>query len=170
MSERTYAIRAATLEDMAAVTSVLTASYAGLLKDHYAADLLARALPAMTRANPVLLRSGTYYVAEGDGVGVIGCGGWTFERPGTTEIAAGHAHVRHFGTDPNWIGRGVAREILSRCIREAAAKGAHVLESYSTLAAVGFYRALGFVAVGPIDVPMGPGLMFPSVQMTRKMT
>jgi GNAT superfamily N-acetyltransferase len=170
MSEWAYGIRVATPEDEAAVTAVLTASYSSLLKHHYDAGLLARALPAMTKANPVLLRSGTYYVAEADGGGVAGCGGWTFERPGTTEVAAGYAHVRHFGTDPNWVGRGVAREILLRCIREAADKGAHVLETYSTLAAVGFYRALGFAATGPIDVPMGPALVFPSVHMTRKLT
>jgi len=45
----------------------------------YPAELLARAVPLMARANPALLRCGTYYLAQGPEGDVLGCGGWTFD-------------------------------------------------------------------------------------------
>lgn len=116
MSERAYGIRVATLEDTAGVTAVLTASYSSLLKEHYDAGLLARALPAMTKANPMLLQSGTYFVAEADGDGVIGCGGWTLERPGTTEIAAGQEFRGHV-TNRSHTPTATVRATLPRSLR-----------------------------------------------------
>ena len=35
-------------------------------------------------------------------------------------------------------------------------------------ASLAFYAALGFVRIGPIDVPMGPKLDFPSILMERE--
>lgn len=168
VSEPTIKTRIATLADADPVTAVLEASYTALLAGHYDAALLVRALPAMTRANPRLLGSGKYYVAEVDDHLVVACGGWSFERPGTGELVDGLAHVRHFGTHPQWVGRGIARAILSRCINDAAAQGVQVMETYSTFAAVNFYRALGFDGADPIGVPMAPGVTFPSVLMKLK--
>jgi ribosomal protein S18 acetylase RimI-like enzyme len=79
----------------------------------------------------------------------------------------GLAHVRHFGTDPLWTRRGVAKTILSRCIEAAEVQGARSMECYSTLAAVGFYRSMGFANAGLIDVPLKPGLVLPSILMKR---
>lgn len=58
-----FMIRPATPEDAEAVTNLLAAAYPMLLAPSYEAELLARALPLMTRANPALLRSGAYYLA-----------------------------------------------------------------------------------------------------------
>ena len=83
----------------------------------YPAELLARAVPLMARANPALLRCGTYYLAQGPEGDVLGCGGWTFERPG----AAGEprdrslGHIRHFATHPKWVRHGVGRALFARC-------------------------------------------------------
>lgn len=162
-----YTVRVATPADGAAITAVLAASYGELLAAHYDAELLERALPLMSKANPVLLTSGKYYVAATSKGEIVGCGGWSFERPGTDDVVRGLAHVRHFGTDPRWTGRGVAKAILSRCIRDAEAQGVQVMEAYSTLAAVVFYRALGFVIVSPIEVMLAPGIKLPSIHMRR---
>lgn len=167
MSEQRYKVRTATPADSSAVTGVISASYGNLLAAHYDAALLRRALPLMTKANAALLASGTYYVAEADTSEIVGSGGWSFARPGTTDVVPGTAHVRHFATDPRWLGRGVAKAILQHCITEAGSRGASIMEAYSTLAAVEFYRALGFVVIGPIDVALAPGLLLPSLHMKR---
>jgi hypothetical protein len=79
-------IEIATNEVAAAVSRMLEASYPELMRSVYDAAILQRALPAMIRANPKLLGSGTYFVARyHDGLVI----GWTPERPGTTEIAPG---------------------------------------------------------------------------------
>ena len=51
----------------------------------------------MTRANPGLLASGTYYVAESRDSLIVGCGGWTRESPVDGGIEPGLGHIRHFG-------------------------------------------------------------------------
>ena len=165
MGDLRFTIRVATPADAAGVSAVLAASYGTLLASHYNAELLALALPLMTTANPALLGSGTYYVAENGAGAIVGAGGWSFDRPGTTAIVAGLAHVRHFATLPSWTGLGVASAILSKCICEAKSQGAEAMEAYSTLAAVGFYQTLGFIIVSPIDVPLASGISLPSMLM-----
>jgi hypothetical protein len=59
-----YSIRIARFADSDAVGALLVASYSSLLAARYDGDVLDRALPHLTRANPILLASGTYYVAE----------------------------------------------------------------------------------------------------------
>lgn len=114
---------------------------------------------------PLSVGSRKYYVAEYGGGEMIGAGGWSFERLGTMAIAPGLAYVRHFATHPNWAGRGVASEILSKCISEVISQGGDCMEAYSTLAALGFYQKHGFVIVAPIDVPLASGTMLPSMLM-----
>lgn len=162
-----FAVRVTTPADAAAVAAVLTASYPVLLAPSYDAALLAKALPLMTRANPALLASGTYYLAETADDTPIGCGGWTFARPGAPDdpIVPDLAHIRHFATDPAWTGRGVGRALFERCRADAQAAGARRFEAYSTLAAEAFYRRMGFETVARFNVAMGPEVRFPSVGM-----
>ncbi len=138
----TFTIRPATPEDAAAVTAVLQASYPALMQGHYDPDALAAALPRMTRANGALLASGTYYVAKAAAGPLIGCGGWSFERPGTGAVEPGLAHIRHFGVAPDWTGRGAGRALYARCAAEARAAGASRFECFASLNAVPFYRLL----------------------------
>jgi N-acetylglutamate synthase-like GNAT family acetyltransferase len=163
-----FLIRAASPADSDAVTALLVASYSRLLAASYDSDLLGRTLSHMTRANPTLLTSGTYYVAEREPGNLVGCGGWTPVRPGSGEIIEGEAHIRHFATHPEWVRRGVGTSLLARCFCDARSLGVRKLYCFSTLNAEPFYRASGFGAVRPIDVPMGPCLTFPGVLMSCK--
>ena len=136
-------IRIAGPSDSVAVSAVLAASYSSLLKDCYDSDTLGRALPFMTRANPALLASGTYYVAEGELGNLLGCGGWTTERPGSGEIVEGEAHIRHFATHPEWVRRRVGTALLARCLGDARLLGIRKLNCFSTLNACRlFHRPL----------------------------
>jgi GNAT superfamily N-acetyltransferase len=159
-------IRVATPVDAAAVAHVLVNSYPTLMAAAYDPALLARALPLITRAHPRLLAGGSYYLAEADGH-AAGCGGWSWERPGETEVETGLAHIRHFATHGDWTGRGVGRALYERCEQDARAAGANRFECYASLNGEAFYAALGFARIGAIEVAMGPGLDFPSILMQR---
>lgn len=159
-----FSLRLATLADVDAVTSVLEKAYGQLLAADYPPDELAAALPLITRAQPDLLASGTYYVAVADGI--IGCGGWTRERPDTRQIEPGVVHLRHFATDPAHTQRGVGRAIVERCIEDAARGGAEHLACFATLSAERFYHALGFVSERPMTLDVG-GMKFDAVLMGR---
>ena len=159
-------IRVAVPADAAAVRDVLVDSYPALMGGAYPPALLARALPLITRPHPRLLAGGTYYLAEAEGE-AVGCGGWSFWAPGSHAAEPGLAHIRHFAVRSGWAGRGVGRALYDRCARDARAAGARDFEAQASLNGEPFYAALGFVGIGPIDVPMGRDLAFPSILMRR---
>ncbi|HEV2818330.1 MAG TPA: GNAT family N-acetyltransferase [Allosphingosinicella sp.] len=160
-------IRTARASDLAAIQRVLAASLPTLMADAYEPALLARALPMMTRAQPSLVGSGTYYVALAGGE-IVGCGGWSREAPDAPAGEAGVAHIRHFAVARDWIGRGVGRALYRRCEGRARAAGIRVFECYSSLNGEPFYRALGFTRLAAIEVPMAPGTSLPSIHMRRE--
>ena len=162
-----FTIRVATLEDEKSVTALLQASYPILMSSRYSLEMLSTVLPAMTKANPSLLLSGTFYLAEIANKLVIGCGGWTRERPGSGEIKAGVGHIRHFATHPEWVGKSVGRTIYEMREREAKSAKIHCLECYSSINAQGFYAALGFKTLKNIDIVLGNNQKITSVWMRR---
>ena len=159
-------VRVAAVADALAVEQVLHASYPALMAAAYDSAVLERALPLMTRAQPDLLGSGRYYLCEAEGV-AVGCGGWSFEKPGGEQLEPGIAHIRHFATHPDWIGRGVGRALFGRCEEAARAAGVRAFECYASLNGEAFYAALGFTRIAPIDVAMGPAVRLPSILMRR---
>lgn len=162
-----FTVRVATPDDEAAVRDLLRASYPEQMASSYDDAVLAAAMPLFTAANPRLLASGTYYLAESTSGDPVGCGGWTLERPDTGEVEPGLAHIRHFGTHAAWTGRGIGRAIYARCEAAARSAGARRFECYSSLNGEGFYAALGFRPVRPFDVAMAPGVSVPGVLMER---
>ena len=160
-------IRTATAADIAAVDALLARSYPRLLARDYAPSVLVTAIPAMARAQPALVTSGTYFVAEDAGA-VIGAGGWTAAFPGGGHAEPGRANVRHVVTDDRRMRQGVGRALMGHVCDTARAAGMTWMHCMATLTAVPFYTALGFTTLGPITVPLGPArIAFPAVAMRR---
>ena len=162
--DESVSIRVATPEDEAALTALITASYLMLDDGRYDSAQLARALEPMSKANPKLLASGTYFVAEVNGVAGA-CGGWTFDKPGSGELVDGVAHIRHFATHPDFVRRGLARMLIERCLAEARGQGVRLMKTQSTFLGERFYASAGFTRVAPVDVEMGPGIILPAIEM-----
>jgi GNAT superfamily N-acetyltransferase len=165
MTDRFIQIRGARIDDADAVTAVLAETYPVAFADAYPAELLAVVLPLITRSNPALLRSGCFWVSENADRQIVGCGGWSLERPGSGEIVGGVGHVRHFATHPDWARRGIGRALLSRSVTQAKERGTRILECHSSLVAEPFYRSNGFAFIGKIEVEFAPGVTFPGVHM-----
>ena len=159
-------IRPATPADIGAVDSLLRRSYGPLLRADYPPSVLVLALPRMARAQPRLMASGRYFLAEEEGL-LLGAGGWSVEPPGGGAAVPGLGHVRHVATDAGAVRRGVGRALMERVFSEAREGGMAHLSSLSTLTAVPFYEALGFRALRPVDLSFGPGVPFPAVEMER---
>lgn len=169
-----FSIRPSSLADTENVTDLLQISYSTLMTQSYSPDVLRVALPAMTTANPMLLKSGSYFVVTDDSNTsvIISCGGWTKYAPGTNEEALtddNKGHIRHFATHPAWLGKGIARRIIDRCVEEASACGISALQCYSSLNAEEFYKSCDFVPIEKWEVPMGV-ISFPCVLMERKLS
>ena len=162
-----YVTRVATPEDAPPVEDLLKTSYPVLMAGAYDEATLAPLLALITKANMTLLTSGTYHVAETRDGSLVGCGGWTIEKPPGVDGVAGDAgHLRHFATHPDWTRRGIGRAIYRQC--EAAARSARVatLEVCSSLNGEPFYAAQGFERIQSISVAIGP-YSFPGVLMRR---
>lgn len=163
----TITIRPTTQADLAAVDALLAASYPTLLKRDYAPSVLVTALPLISRANPALLRSGSYFIAANAEGCALAAGGWSRAAPqggvGLPEIG----HVRHVATHPAHLRQGLAQAIVTRALADAIAAGVERMICQSTHTAVPFYRAMGFRVRGDIVIALRPGIAFPAVEMER---
>ena len=161
-----HTVRTAGPGDSNAIETLLKASYFALFKSGYDQATLDAVLPIITRANPVLLSSGRFYMTAA-GTRATGCGGWSIERPGTGEIESGLGHIRHFAVHPDWLRRGIGAAILQKSVDEARRIGLGRLECNSSLVAVDFYAAHGFQDAGPNVTDLGNNLFLPGRLMLR---
>lgn len=161
-------VRPATKDDLSAIDALLARSYPALLKRDYPPSVLVTALPLISRAQPALVTSGSYYVVEEAESGeVLGAGGWTRAAPGGGRATSGLGHIRHVATAPDRVRSGVGRHLMTHIAEQAQQAGMTRLEALSTLTAVPFYAAMGFEVVEKTIVALRPGIDFPAVRMLR---
>ena len=157
-------IRETTHDDAVAVDALCGRSFPALLAAWYEPDVLARALPIMTKPSRDLLASGTYYVAEEAGQ-IFGCGGWSFGEPRSGKIVDGLAHVRHFAVDPSKVRQSVGRRIFEHCARKALAQGATHFQAFAALNAEQFYTRMGLRRENLIEISMPDDVTIPAILM-----
>lgn len=161
----TLSLRTASIADLSAVDQLLQRSYPRLLAADYPPSVLVMAIPRITRARPELLASGRYFLAEGPDRRVLAAGGWTRGSPDGAGSTADRGHVRHVATDPDVVRQGIGRALMRHVMQDARRAGLLWLDCLSTRTAVPFYAVLGFRALGPVEVALAPGIVFPAVRM-----
>ena len=165
----TYVIRAANKHDLAEIDQLLGRSYPALLKQAYPPSTLVTAIPLISRAQPHLIASGTYFVVL-DGDQIVGAGGWTRAAPNAQGgVAARIGHIRHVVTDHRRVRSGIGRRLMTHIFASAEEQGIRTLECFSTLMAEKFYASLGFKTIGPISVNLRQGVTFASIHMRRSL-
>lgn len=162
-------IRLATREDLAAVDTLLAASYPVLLKPHYKPSVLVTALPLISRGQPRLLSSGQFFVAMDEAGRAMACGGWSETPPLGGVGPRDLGHIRHFATHPSVLRRGVASRLMAQVLGQAMAQGMRFMHCQSTRTAVPFYTKQGFQARGEVEITLRPGIVIPAVEMARKL-
>ena len=166
----TLSVRVARSSDLSEIDALLGRSYPVLLKGHYPPSVLVTAIPLISKAQPRLLASGTYFVVLDREGAVLGAGGWTSVEPGTGRKGApSTGHIRHVVTDHRRVRQGIGRALMGRIFDSAREAGIVRLDCLSTLMAVPFYAACGFEEVGPVSVDLRPGIAFPAVRMHREL-
>lgn len=155
--------------DLEALDALFARSYPVSMKHHYPPSVLVTALPLISKAQPALLASGSYFVAERAG-GLVAAGGWTMQAPGSGPGQRGTGHIRHVVTDRACQGQGIGRALMETVITHALGSGMARLHCQSTRNAVPFYAALGFVEKGDVAINLRPGIVFPAVFMERQLS
>ena len=77
------------------------------------------------------------------------------------------ARIRAFFVHPERTRRGLARQIFQECETAAKARGFRAFELVATLPGVPLYRALGFLPLEEISIPLPGDLTLPCVRMHR---
>lgn len=164
MEAQVVTLRTSTAADVSAIDRLLSDSYTRLLKSDYPPSVQVTAVPIISRANPSLVSSGTYFVAVTPEDEIIGGGGWS-----RSIKSADIADVRHIVTDHRHLRRGIARRIMMGIISEARRAGIARLDCLATRTARPFYEAMGFDNFGEITVGLRPGIDFPTIRMQRSL-
>ena len=162
---QTITLRTARPLDLAGIDRLLGRSYPRLLAPDYPPSTLVLAVPRFARAQPEILGSGRYFVAEDAQGRILAAGGWSRRNSSGGPVAETTGHVRHVATDPDVARQGLGRLVMERVIGDAKAAGMDWLDCLSTRTAVPFYRALGFRALHPQELSLGPGIGFPVMRM-----
>ena len=161
---RTLTFRLAEPGDIGAIDALLAASYPRILKHDYPPSVIVLAVPIIARARPRLVTSGTYYVVEMSGEGIVGAGGWTM-RAGTPA----EGEIRHVVTDWRFVRQGIGRRLMTGIFADARTFGVTRFGCLATRSAVPFYQAMGFRRCGEVTVPLAPAITFPAVAMERRL-
>ena len=164
MSNDTLTLRLANPSDLSELDRLFAQSYPVLLKPDYPPSVLVTAIPLISKAQPALIASGSFFVVC-DGAQIVGAGGWTMQAPGGRRGMRGIGHVRHVVTDHRRVRQGVGRRLLEHIVNHAKGSGMMQLYCQSTRTAVPFYEAMGFEQLGEIEIALRPGIHFPAIQM-----
>lgn len=171
-------IRGATLDDVAAIESLIARSALELSAGDYTREQVEAALRGAFGVDTQLLRDGTYFVVH-CGDELVGCGGWSYRRtlfgsdaradrdPQPLDPRTDAAKIRAFFVHPGHARRGIGSALLERCESEARARGFRRLELMATLPGVRLYRARGYLPGRQIDWPVAANLAIQFVPMSK---
>lgn len=170
--------RKATLADVPALRALIALSARALSSDDYTLEQIEAALGGAWGVDTQLIEDGCYFVAEHGGAPVV-CGGWSWRKTlfggdaqaGRQADALDPAHeaarIRAFFVHPDWARRGLGRQLLELCEREARAAGFKSAALVATLPGERLYRACGYASQGPRDYPLGEGRSIVFVPMHK---
>lgn len=177
VSTSDYALRRATLADVAVLDVLIDHSVRGLGPGHYTPSEIEAGLRHVFGVDTQLVTDGTYYLIEHHDAAVA-CGGWSGRRTlfGGDQHKSGAddrldpsiapARIRAFFVHPEHARRGLGRRLYEVCADAARAAGFHTLELMATLPGVPLYTALGFEPHECVAVPTPSGPL-PCIRMTR---
>jgi GNAT superfamily N-acetyltransferase len=173
-------LRKAILDDRPALSRLIEMSARGLSRAEYSGEQIDAAVASVFGVDSELIKDGTYFVAEAEGV-MVGCGGWSkrgtlfggdqYQERESAELDPSReaARIRAFFVHPDWARRGIGRAILERCELEARACGFHSLELMATLPGVKFYRSLGYAESAPVTYKLPGGTTINFVPMRKEL-
>lgn len=172
-------LRIATIEDADGVEALMKESARALFPLFYDEQQAASAVEFVARADPLLLRDGTYFILESESE-MVACGGWSKrdrmhtgsgdsdDDTRSLDPATEPARVRAMFVRGDWTRRGLGRRILEECEAAARREGFSRTVLNATLAGLPLYQAYGFVATGDLTVTMPDGVEIPCVAMKKE--
>ena len=178
--------RLAAAADLPALRELIPASVRALGVRHYTPAQMESAIRYVFGPDTQLIDDGTYFVAEAEGRGIVGCGGWSRRRKlyggdqvegasqndGSEEFldpAADPARIRAFFVVPGWERRGVATHLMAKCMDAIRDAGFTHVELAATLPGEAFYRWWGFSSDRRVETTLPDGTEIAFIKMSYKL-
>jgi len=173
-----FRVRKALSADIPGIERVMRESLVRISIQTYDERQVESALKFIAHLDRELIDDGTYFVAEREGE-IVGCGGWSRRSrlyAGSGAVAddarfldpeSEAARIRAMFVDPRWARRGIGREILDQCEREAARAGFHRLELMAMLSGEAMYLACGYQPVENVPAKLEDDTPFPMTRMEK---
>ena len=173
-------LRLANDADIPSLEALIPLSVRGLQRSHYSQAQIEAALGTVFAVDRQLLRDGTYFVVEAEGV-LVGCGGWSRRRAlcggdqgrlnddELLDPRKDSARIRAFFVHPEWARRGIGRRILLACERALAEAGFRTVEILATLPGEPLYQSQGYGVSERLEIALRDDLNLPVVRMTRSL-
>jgi GNAT superfamily N-acetyltransferase len=174
-----FVVRAATLDEVAALEVLIRRSIRTLGAKDYTAEQIEDALRGAFGVDTQLIHDGTYFVVEHANL-IVACGGWSKRRTlfggdarserdaGELDPAEDAAKIRAFFVAPEYARRGLGRLLLDRCESAARQRGFSKFELMATLPGVRLYAACGYVAGDAVEYALSASRTITFVPMTKR--
>ncbi|MFO1461052.1 MAG: GNAT family N-acetyltransferase [Verrucomicrobiota bacterium] len=171
-------LRLANDADVPALEALIPRSVRGLQGSHYSVAQMEAALGSVFAVDRQLIRDGTYFVVEQDGI-LLGAGGWSrrralcggdrgrMEEDELLDPRKDSGRIRAFFVHPEWARRGLGRRLLQACEQALVAAGFRSVEILATLPGEPLYQSHGYAVSGRLELSLRDGLSLPVVRMTR---
>jgi GNAT superfamily N-acetyltransferase len=177
----TARFRAASVEDIPAISRLIALSARSLSREDYSENQIEAALGTALGVDSLLIADATYFLAEVDGA-LVACGGWSRRKtlfgsdaecgrhPELLDPTRDAARIRAFFVHPDWARRGLGRTTLELCESEARRNGFTSAELMATLPGVRLYRSCGYASRAAIEHTLPGGMSIQFVPMRKDFT
>jgi GNAT superfamily N-acetyltransferase len=166
--------------DASALEDLIQVSARELQAPYYSTQQIDAALGPVFGVDRQLIRDGTYFLAERDGV-IAGCGGWSKRssrfggdsardsEDALLDPRRDAARIRAFFVHPSYARQGIGYSIMVACESAIAEAGFDKIEIVATLAGEPLYASFNYAVVRRYDIELKGGLGLPAVEMAKKM-
>jgi GNAT superfamily N-acetyltransferase len=174
-----FTLRKAVAADLPALRALMARAIGELQRGFLSPGEIA-ASHAVMGLDTQLVADGTYWLAEGEGDAIAGCGGWSRRRTlyggdhstklrdaALLDPVVDAARIRAMYTHPDFARRGVGRLVLGACEGDAASAGFRRFELMATLAGEPLYRACGYFPIERIRSDPVDGVAVPLIRMGK---
>ncbi|CAN5378646.1 GNAT family N-acetyltransferase [soil metagenome] len=170
--------RLATFEDIPRLNELIAESVRGLSAGYYTHNQIESAIKYIFGVDSQLIKDGTYYIAEEDGL-IVACGGWSkrntlyggdqHKEIEDTLLVPGRdaARIRAFFVHSKYARRGIGKMMIGLCEAAALRNGFTRMELGATLPGVPLYEAMGYMPIEQIEQSMPDGEVLGIVRMGR---
>jgi len=174
-----HALRRAQTGDVAAIQALITRSARQLSAPYYTLAQTEAMIQHVFGVDSQLIADATYFVIETDAQ-LSACGGWSRRRTlfggdhtkmgpdPLLDPATEPARIRAFFVEPGMARRGLGRQLMVECTREARAAGFSALELVSTLPGEPLYLATGFTVIERFELNLPNNIRVPVSHMRRE--